>query len=394
MEVAGASTADNANIQQNTYTGGTHQQWDIVSNYPGGGDHSYFKIKAVHSGKIADLAGHSYNDGANITQWIDDGDWFNRHWLLEYIGNGYFYIRNRWSGKYLDVAGVSTADGANIHQWTFTGGLNQQWRLIPVGAAPTDVTAPLILTGVTATANPLSVRLNWNASAAADLAGYTVLRSTTNGGPYDIVARGLTNNSFTDKAANQNKTYYYVVKAADKSLNTSVNSAQVSATPTVAPAQVARYHFSGNTSDASSNANHHIIVNGSPTFPAGQYGLGMDLDGASQYTMLPANILASVTNFTIAQWVNWDGGAAWQRIFDFGNDTTQYMFLSPGSGAGNIALRRHNQRRGWRTIHREFTFARRPMAACHHHAKQHDRATVHQRRSGGIRPDQRPAREF
>ena len=41
--------------------------------------------------------------------------------------------------------------------------------------------------------------------------------------------------SFTDKSANKPQTYYYVVKAADKSLNTSVNSAQVSATPTVVP---------------------------------------------------------------------------------------------------------------------------------------------------------------
>jgi hypothetical protein len=44
--------------------------------------------------------------------------------------------------------------------------------------------------------------------------------------------------------------------------------------------------------------------------------------------MLPAGLLASVTNFTIAVWVNWDGEAAWQRIFDFGNDTTQYLPLT------------------------------------------------------------------
>src|ERR1019366_3539217 len=51
---------------------------------------------------------------------------------------------------------------------------------------------------------------------------------------------------------------------------------------------------------------------------------------------LPANLFASVTNFTIALWVNWDGGAAWQRIFDFGNGTTQYLFLTPGSGSGTL----------------------------------------------------------
>jgi hypothetical protein len=34
--------------------------------------------------------------------------------------------------------------------------------------------------------------------------------------------------------------------------------------------------------------------------------------------------------------VNWDGGNAWQRIFDFGNDTTEYMFLTPSSGGGTL----------------------------------------------------------
>jgi hypothetical protein len=52
--------------------------------------------------------------------------------------------------------------------------------------------------------------------------------------------------------------------------------------------------------------------------------------------MLPANLMASVTNFTIASWVNWAGGNAWQRIFDFGNGTSQYMFLTPASGSGTL----------------------------------------------------------
>ncbi len=202
--------------------------------------------------------------------------------------------------------------------------------------SPTNITTLPTLTGVSATANPLSVKLNWNVSAASDLAGYTVLRSTTNGGPYDIVARGLTTNTFTDKFANQNKTYYYVVKAADKSLNTSTNSAQASATPTANPALVAKYAFDGNFSDNSTNGNHPIVTNGSPGIVSGKYSPGMSLNSTDQSLMLPANMFASVTNFTIAAWVYWGGGAQWQRIFDFGNDTTQYMFLSPNSVGGTL----------------------------------------------------------
>jgi len=38
----------------------------------------------------------------------------------------------------------------------------------------------------------------------------------------------------------------------------------------------------------------------------------------------------------IAAWVKWNGGAAWQRIFDFGNDTTNYLFLTPAANTGVV----------------------------------------------------------
>lgn len=336
MEVAGASTADGANIQQNAYSGGTYQQWDFVPlPSTNGGDYSYFTVKAAHSGKSADINNWGHDDGVNVMQWSSTGG-ANQHWFLEYAGNGYFYIRSRWSGKFLDVAGISTANGANIYQWSGTGGSNQQWRLIPVGASPIDLTPPAVPAGVIAAANALSVQLSWNAVVAADLAGYTVLRATNSGGPYEIIARGLTNNAFTDKSANQPRTYFYVVKSSDRSLNPSANSTQVSATPTAGPTLALRYAFEGNANDSSGNANHPIILNGAPTYAAGKYGSAMDLNGSSQYAMLPAGMFASVTNFTIALWVNWDGGGAWQRIFDFGNNTTQYMFLTPSSGSGTL----------------------------------------------------------
>jgi hypothetical protein len=242
MEVASGSTADGANIQQNTPNGGNYQQWDVAQFSPAGGDGSFSSIKAVHSGKAVDVSGGALGNGGNVQQWTNlDGE--NQQWFFQYAGNGYFYIFNRWSGLCLDVDGFSTANGGNIQQWTLLNGLNQQWRLLPVGAAASDVTAPATLTGVSVTTNSLSLQLNWNASAAADLAGYTVLRSTNSGGPYDIVARGLTNNSFTDKSANQSQTYFYVVKAVDRSLNSSGNSAQVSAKPTITPVQIARFAF-------------------------------------------------------------------------------------------------------------------------------------------------------
>jgi alpha-L-fucosidase len=44
---------------------------------------------------------------------------------------GMYRVINRNSGKALDVANASTADGAALIQWPYSGGTNQQWRLLP-----------------------------------------------------------------------------------------------------------------------------------------------------------------------------------------------------------------------------------------------------------------------
>ena len=337
MEVAGGSHLDGANIQQNTYNGSTYQQWD-VNPMPSasGGDYSYFSMTAVHSGKAADLYNFDYNDGGNINQW-STGTYagVNQQYFMEYVEDGWFFICNRWSGKYLDVNGGSTADGANIFLWSGNGQYNQQWRLVPVTADPTDFTAPATPIGLSATANPVSVQLNWTANTETDLGGYTVLRSTTSGGPYDIIARGVTANSYTDNSAIQSVSYYYVVRATDQSGNRSANSTQASATPSGGTIEVVQYNFDGNASDATGNGND-AILNGGTSYGAGHTGTGsLVLDGASGYAALPAEI-ANYDQLTVAAWVYWNGGGAWQRIFDFGNGTDEYLFLTPNSGSGTL----------------------------------------------------------
>ena len=330
LDVPGGSTNNGTILDQTNYTGALYQQWN-VNPLPGafGGDASYFTIQAAHDGVTADDENYSFNVNNPIQQW-NGGTNVIEQWYLQYTTNDYFKIHSRWSALLISVYGTSTATGAPIVQSPDTGSQSQLWRLIPVPIASYDFVAPAAPTGVTATANTVSVQLSWNPNSEPDLASYTVLRSTTNGGPYYIVARGLTNTVFTDKSANLPQTNYYVVAAVDRSLNTSPYSAQASAIPTLAPALVADYSFQSNNLDSSGN-NNNAELEGSPEFVP-----GLDLDGTNQYAMAPAGIMAGITNFTIAAWVYWNGGAEWQRIFDFGNNTTQYMFLTPNSGSGTL----------------------------------------------------------
>ena len=56
----------------------------------------------------------------------------------------------------------------------------------------------------------------------------------------------------------------------------------------------------------------------------------LQLDGATSFVSLPDPV-ANASTF--AAWVKWNGGADWQRIFDFGNGTTTYFFLTPRAGS-------------------------------------------------------------
>jgi hypothetical protein len=72
-----------------------------------------------------------------------------------------------------------------------------------------------------------------------------------------------------------------------------------------------------------------ILPNGG-TLSSGQLTLS---SASQQYVNLPPGITSALTNFTIECWVNLTSVANWARIFDFGNNTTTYMFLAPQNGS-------------------------------------------------------------
>ena len=76
---------------------------------------------------------------------------------------------------------------------------------------------------------------------------------------------------------------------------------------------------------------------GAPAYATGHnsQAQAIVLDGAHSYIQLPANV-ARGSAYRFAAWVYWNGGANWQRIFDFGNDTSHYLFLTPSSGSGTL----------------------------------------------------------
>ena len=89
------------------------------------------------------------------------------------------------------------------------------------------LTLPQAPVNLTATAGNAQIALSWSASYNAS--SYNILRATTSGGPYVLIASGVTSTSFMDTKVTVGTTYYYVVQAVDAT-GPSAYSNQASAT--------------------------------------------------------------------------------------------------------------------------------------------------------------------
>ncbi len=141
----------------------------------------------------------------------------------------------------------------------------------------------------------------------------------------------VTNNSFSPALALATNYFWRV----DEIVGANTNVGGVwSFTTAPLPTLVHRYSFgeSGGNSvvDSVGGPAWTGTLPASGTLSGGQLTLA---SASSQYSSLPAGIVATLTNFTIEAWVKLNSTANWARIFDFGNSTTSYMFLTPQNGS-------------------------------------------------------------
>jgi hypothetical protein len=93
-----------------------------------------------------------------------------------------------------------------------------------------------------------------------------------------------------------------------------------------------------NLLDFSGNGRHATLVTGTGGSGGYTFGTGpktglknaLHLVKSSQgYVSIPAGVLSSASAMTIATWVYLNSSADWQRVWDFGTNTTSYMFFTP-----------------------------------------------------------------
>jgi Glycosyl hydrolases family 43/Concanavalin A-like lectin/glucanases superfamily len=94
----------------------------------------------------------------------------------------------------------------------------------------------------------------------------------------------------------------------------------------------AAYHFQMDARDDGGEF-YGLLQNGASIFKDPLLGDVLVLNGTNQFVNLPGGAANACTFATVFKW---NGGAAWQRIFDFGRSTNKYAFLTSRAASGNL----------------------------------------------------------
>lgn len=205
------------------------------------------------------------------------------------------YVRRKgiaapWSERY--AAKMRPEGGAGGHASSFDqfglGTLTHTLDPLVENPAPS---------GLTARKAGSNVVLSWWGAAGAD--SYSVKRAAGPDTPASVIASGITDTlTFIDADPLPGENHYVVSGLRDGEPTPSSNVARVSMRPALV------------------------------THPP--------LDGKTGQATLPPGIVENLSDFTIAARVRVDSDQTWARVFDFGDDRGNHLFLTPRGSNGKV----------------------------------------------------------
>ena len=326
-----ASLSSTASISQAVESKSKYQTWNVKAlDKSQAGDFSYVTItNANNTSLYLDGVKYGGDNGATVMLYNGGGNECER-WHLRYMGNGYYVITNHDSGLSLEgSSNNSDKNTTSVVQWQRTGSDRQLWRLIPADAT-VDNECPAVPTNLQAEGWTGSIALSWDANADPDLLGYMVYRYNEAADEWETIGRQVTTTQFIDNICLKKTTHRYRIRAVDKSWNISEPSMEVTGRTTDDDALVAQWDFRDNLEDASENLFH--AVGQDVAFATSDTHEGITFNGTSGYVSLPYHV-GNLRQMTFSAWVKTSTTQAWQRIFDFGRNTKNYLFLTPSNGS-------------------------------------------------------------
>ena len=150
VEVTNESTSNLANVQIWSKTNKQNQQIKLTYLNEG-----YYKMEAVHSGKVIDVYGAGKTNGTNVDQY----DWNNSNaqkWIIKDAGNGYFNIISKCNGLYMDVYAGINQNGINVDMYTGNGTNAQKFKFIEASKNDSNI----LIDGIYSITSALSGNVN------------------------------------------------------------------------------------------------------------------------------------------------------------------------------------------------------------------------------------------
>jgi hypothetical protein len=174
--------------------------------------------------------------------------------------------------------------------------------------------------------------LSWWGAAGAG--SYNVKRAANPGGPYTTIATGVKETLvYADENPPAGNCFYVVTGIRNGKETGPSNEAAISSSPAL-QFRLKFDELSGNTAEDAVTGKTGGKLPNKGGWETGKDGRAVSLDGKDQYVELPAGIVGGLADFTICAWVNVQKADRWSRLFDFGDDRGQWMFLSPADGGG------------------------------------------------------------
>lgn len=162
-----------------------------------------------------------YYDESDGVGWF--GFYVNSNKIAEWYGSA---NDEKFHTNVIANVSINKGDELRIAAYSDLGELNGV-DAMDVEVLPSGPAAPGVPTGLVAAAGDSQVMVAWGIPSGGT--GYILKRSTTNGGPYSVIAT-TSATSYLDIGLMNGKTNFYVVVATNN-IGQSANSAQVSATP-------------------------------------------------------------------------------------------------------------------------------------------------------------------
>ncbi len=337
-------------IDSRKSTGNT-QKWHVYPKQVNG-DVSYWVIDNAgsansHLNAVLDWGNMKgmFVTGGRVITYTNTGRPDEEQWYLKYVKNGYYLIINRLTNKCL--YSNSNSSGAIVSLKPLPNGTETEailnrylWRFMPQDAK-IDIVAPEAPTGLAARQRANSIELSWIAPADEENASYTVLRGIVdengNATEWNTIARQITAAAFIDNSVVEGQKYAYKVITVDYVGNRSKASEIINAATLNEKAMICQLQFDNALIDNTANQ-INAALNGTEKYSLTSLSSlrksgtsALQLDGKT-YAIMPYSV-SHLDEITIATWVRWKTASNWQRVFDFGNGSQQYMFFTPSNGS-------------------------------------------------------------